>query len=322
MDYILRKGLSVCIAAAFIINLFVAEARAEKRIGVLLFSEENRYHETLKGFMNELEKSGYGPTSVTYTIENAGGSKVKAGVLAKKFSSEKTDLMLTLGTSATIAVSKEIKDIPIVFSQVYDPIDSGIARDMKSSGNNTTGASTRIPVGKIIKNLQAFAPAGKLAVPYTPGEKNSEAVLKELQANQKKLKIKVVPVILSKQEEVAEMLSIVAPTVDAIYLTGSMIVSATVPVIVEIANKSKVVTITHIDDLVLKGALMGVCTNSYHLGTLAGKKAVKILKGAKPSSMPIDPASKLDILFNMKTAKAGQFQIPPAFMKTVTKTIE
>jgi hypothetical protein len=38
MDYILRKGLSVCIAAAFIINLFVAEARAEKRIGVLLFS--------------------------------------------------------------------------------------------------------------------------------------------------------------------------------------------------------------------------------------------------------------------------------------------
>ncbi len=52
------------------------------------------------------------------------------------------------------------------------------------------------------------------------------------------------------------------------------------------ANKGKVVTITHLDDLVENGVLLGVCANSYLVGRLAGEKAVKILKGAKPSSIP------------------------------------
>lgn len=316
------KKLFIIAMVFWAITLFSVEVRAEKRIGFLLFSEENRYHETKKGVMDQLEKAGFKKPAVKYIIENAGGNKAKAKELAQKIATAKMDLIIALGTQAAIPVTKEIKDIPIVFSQVYDPIESGIAKDMRSSGNNTTGASTRIPVAIIIKRLRDFAPAKKLAVPYTPGEKNSEAVLKELQENQDKLQIKVVPVILNKKEEVAEILSIIAPTVDAIYLTGSMIVSGTVPTIVEIANKSKVVTITHIDDLVEKGALMGICTNSYQLGTLAGKKAVMILKGAKPSSIPIDLADKLDIMLNMKTAKAGKFLIPPKFMKTVTRIIK
>ena len=74
--------------------------------------------------------------------------------------------------------------------------------------------------------------------------------------------------------------------------------------------------------MVDKGALLGICANSYRVGRQAGKKAVRILKGAKPSSIPIKNEQKLDIMLNLKTAKAGKFQIPPKFMKTVTKTIE
>ena len=106
------------------------------------------------------------------------------------------------------------------------------------------------------------------------------------------------------------------------YLTGSSIIGETVPTIVDIANKAKVVTISHLDDLVEKGALLGVCVNSYRVGRLAGKKAVRILKGAKPSSIPIEPEKKVDIILNRKTAQAGQFQIPGSFMRKVTKTIE
>jgi len=134
--------------------------------------------------------------------------------------------------------------------------------------------------------------------------------------------VKIIPFILSKPEEVDQVLSEMIHSVDAIYLTGSSIVGSVVQTIVDRANKAKVITVSHLDDYAEKGVLMAVSANSYRLGLLAGGKAVKIFKGTKPSSIPIESDSKLDIIINNKTARAGQFQIPPAFLKKATRTIE
>lgn len=321
MDHI-NKSLFLSVAISLIFSLFSVEAMAEKKIGILIFTEDSFYDESKRGIIDQLKEAGFGEPEVKYTIENAKGSKAKSTELAQKFAKGKMDLIFTLGTSISIPVAKEIKDVPIVFCTVYDPVEIGIAKDWKSSGNNTTGSTTKFPMSKVMKSLKDFAPVKRLAVLYTPGEKNSELQLKELQKIQADTNIKVIPIILSKKEEVAQVLSEVVHTVDAFYLTGSSIVAETVPIIVNIANKTKVVTIAHLDNLVEKGALLGVCTNSYLVGRLAGKKAVKILKGATPSSIPIETDINLDLIINMKTAKAGQFQIPPSFMKMVTKTIE
>lgn len=88
------------------------------------------------------------------------------------------------------------------------------------------------------------------------------------------------------------------------------------------ATKAKIPTITHLEDLVEKGVLMGVCADSYDMGQDAGAKAVEILKGAKPSSLPIDFPKKFNVILNIKTAQKGQLQIPVEFMKTITKKIE
>ncbi|HLE40970.1 MAG TPA: ABC transporter substrate-binding protein [Nitrospirota bacterium] len=313
----------IVIAVVFsMIVLFSAAASAEKRIGILTFSEEVRYNDTQRGIMDQLNKDGFGEPAVKFTIENAKGSKAKAAELVQKFVAAKMDLIITIGTTATIAVTREIKNVPVVFGMVYDPIEAGIAKDWKSSGNNTTGVSPKVAMSKLVSSLKELAPVKKLAVLYTPGEKNTEIQLKELQELQSSLQIKVIPIIMAKKEEVARTLSAVVHTVDAFYLTGSGVVGTTVPIIVAIANQAHVVTITHLDDLVEKGALLGICANSNLVGHLAGKKAVQILKGAKPSSIPIEIEKKLDFILNMKTAKAGQFQVPLSFMKKVTRTIE
>jgi putative ABC transport system substrate-binding protein len=201
-------------------------------------------------------------------------------------------------------------------------VEAGIAKNWKDSGNNTTGASTRIPVSTLIGTVKEFAPVKRLALLYTPGERQTEIQFTELQKINTAYQIKAIPIILSKKEEVAPALAGVVPTVDAMYLTGSSIVGATVPIIVNMANKAKVVTITALADMVDKGALLGVCANYYHVGRLSGRKAVKILKGAKPSSIPIETGMNVDVILNMKTAREGKFQVPPSFMKNVTKIIE
>ncbi len=316
------KKFSVIVMGCLIVILFSTVARAEKKIGVLIWSEEQRFVGTWKGFMEQLKKDGFGEARVKFTIENAKGNKAKAAELAQKFASAKMDMVIALGTPAAVVVAKEIKDVPVVFSWVYDPIETGIAGSWKSSGNNTTGSSSKVPMSKLMGSLKQLAPVKKLAVLYTVGEKNSEIQLKELQKIQADFQIKVVPVPLTRKEDAAMIIPEVARSVDAICLSGSSVVGEAAPMIVDIANKAKVLTVTHMEDLVAKGVLLGVCADPFSVGRLAGKKAVKILKGEKPSSIPVETDKKINIILNKKTAKAGQFKIPPKFMKTVTRTIE
>lgn len=314
----------VCMFFLFvsIITLLPMEARAEKKIGILMFSEEPRYLESLKGIKEQLGKCGFREPAVKFTIGNAGGNKAKAAEMVQKFIAAKMNLIITIGTSATIAVTREIKDVPVVFSMVFDPVEAKIALDWMRSGNNTTGASSRISIKRLVSSLKEFTQVKRLAVLYTPSEKNSEAQLKELQRLQADAQIRVIPVPLTKEDEVIQILPEVIRTSDAMYLTGSSIVGKNVTVIVDMAAKAKVVTITHLEDFVENGVLLGVCADPYLVGRLAGEKAVKVLKGAKPTSIPIESLKKPDVIINMKTAKKGGFTIPQRAMKTATRIIE
>jgi putative ABC transport system substrate-binding protein len=293
-----------------------------KKIGILIFSEESRYKEATNGILDELRSAGYGEPAAAFVVEHAGASKARAAELVRTFASAKMDLIFSLGTSMTIPVAREIKDVPIVFSVVYDPVDAGIVKDWKSSGNNTTGTSTRLPIARMLDVLASFSEVNRLAVLYTPGEKNSETQLKDLQAGRADRSIQIIPVPLSLKEDIAQILPEVVRTSDALYLTGSNLVDSQVAMIVDMATRKQVVTITHLEDLVEKGVLIGVCADSYTLGRLAGKKAVNVLQGAKPSSLPIETLKELDVILNRTTAEAGRFPISASFRKSVTRVVE
>jgi putative ABC transport system substrate-binding protein len=162
----------------------------------------------------------------------------------------------------------------------------------------------------------------RLAVLYTPGEKNSESQLKELQGVQNAYGIKVLPVIVAKKEDVLQILPEVMNSVDAVFLSGSSVIGLNVQSIVDLANKSKVITITILEDLVKQGVMLGVGGDPYIFGAQSGKKAVAVLKGAKPSSIPIESPLKIEVLVNKKSARDAQVQIPKSVMQNVTKTFE
>ncbi len=314
----------LCIAAmVFVIIILISfEAKAETKIGILLFNDQPRYVQNKEGVIDQLNQQGFGGPVVKFTVENAAGNKAKAAEIARKFAAAKMDMVIPIGTSAAVAAANEIKDIPIVFVMVWDPVGSKIAQDWKSSGNNTTGASSKTSASKLLSTLKELAAIKRVAVLYTPGERNSEIQLKELEAEQGKFNIKIVPVPLSNKEAAASLLADVVERAEAICLTGSSVVGDALPMIVDVAAKAKVITASQSEDQVERGALLGITVDSYAVGRLAGEKAAKVLKGAKPSSIPIEPLKKLDLILNMKTAKAGGVQIPPAFMKSVTKVIE
>lgn len=316
-------GLLLPLVAFSLLAPHSAAAKGEKRVGVLLFGAEDRYLAQQKGALEQLAKEGYRAPEVTFFLENAGGSKAKAALLARNFAALKLDLIFAFGTSAALAVANEIKDVPLVCG-AYDPVGSGLALDWKSSGNNTTGVSPKFPLAKLLIILKELAPVRTMGVLYTPKEKNSESVLRELLGLQGQLRIRIIPVPLTREEDIDVLLPEVLRVVDAIYLTGSGIVGKNVANIVDAATRAKVATLTHLDDQSKDGVLLSLAADQYQMGLLAGQKGAKILRGAKASALPYEtlPLKQLDLILNLKTAKSGGFRVPPAFMKSVTKVVQ
>jgi len=320
----MKSSHKLCLVALVFLAaiLLSINAWAEKRIGVLIFSDETRYIEAAKGIKDKLSEAGYTASNTHYIIEKSGANKAKAVEIAQRFTSERLDLIIALGTSSAVILAKEIKDVPIVFSIVYNPVDAGIAKSWKSSGNNTTGTTTDIPMMKILDNLKLLRPVRRLAVLYTAGETNSESLLRDLQNIHAKAGINIIPVLIATKEDINQLLPEVLRTVDSIYITGSNVVNSQIATIVNLTTKANVITVSHLEDLIEKGVLLGVCADPYTSGRLAGEKAVKILHGAKPSSLSIDAPTKFDVIINMKTAREGKFPLSSEFMKRVTKKIE
>jgi putative ABC transport system substrate-binding protein len=316
---------NIAVSLLLISGLFLLQSReaaAATRIGVLLYSEEARYYSSFEGIKKELAKAGFKEPKITFVVGDAGGSKAKATELVNRFNHEGLSLLITLGTNATIIAAREIRNVPIVFCMVYDPVAAGIAKAWKSSGTNATGVSPRIAMSELVKRLNEVRPAKKIAVLYTPGQENSEVQLKELQAEQQKMGFQVIPVIISHQEDIQQILPEVLPIVDSLYFSGSSIVGANIPEIVNLAAKAKVVTFSHLEDLVENGVMLGVAADPYQLGLITGRKAVAVLKGANPSSIPIEFMKNPQVYLNRKTAKATGIKLPDALIRKAKKVFE
>ena len=206
------------IALVFMNWMPARAALPEKRIGVLFWNEAPRYTDAKKGIVDQLKIEGFAEPIVQFFIVNADGNKAKAVEAVHTFTVEKMDMIISLGTSATLAVTRDVKDVSVVFSSVFDPVASKIAKSWQSSDNNTTGASNRVPLSMPLSRLKEFAPVKTLAVLYTANELNSVTQLKELQGLQADFQIKIIPVPLTSAEDVTQVLPEVMRGVDALYL--------------------------------------------------------------------------------------------------------
>ncbi|HAK60418.1 MAG TPA: hypothetical protein DCO77_08560 [Nitrospiraceae bacterium] len=321
MKRMLQKVFLVAAAFVFSFALLSADAlAAKKKIGILLWSEAGHYLEGREGIIEILTKKGFGNADITE--KNAKGNKAAAAAIVEEFAAAKMDLVITLGTTATVIASKRITDIPIVFCLVFDPVKAKVAKSWKSSGNNTTGTSSMVSMYELVARTKELTPVKTMGVLYTPGQKNSVIQLKGVQAVQKKHRMKVVAIPIKTKKDVSVLLPRAIKRVDALYLSGSSTILAEIPAIVEIASKVKKVTVAHVGKTADKGVLIAVYGNARKNGRLAGEKAVKVLKGKKPSKIKIEPLSEFEISLNKKTAEKGGFTIPSSFMKKVTKVIE
>lgn len=308
--------LSVCLVFAL---ASVAAAQTFK-IGVTVIVEHPALQSDQEGFAQALADAGI---QAEYDVQNAQGQMANAKAIADKFKSDKVDLVHAIATPTAQAAVKAIKNIPVVYSSVTDPVAAGLVKTMGPSGTNVTGISDLLPIERQLKLYAEMAPKAKRwATIYNSGETNSVVLVKLAKAAWEKMGKEVIEVSVSNSSEVYRAAQSLIGRADAVYVTTDNTVISALPSVAKVCKSNKIALFAGDVDSINKGGLAALGFNYYQVGYSAGKKAVQVLKGKKPGAIASGYTEKMDLHLNLKNAASQGVMIDAKYVEMANKVIK
>lgn len=315
--------LVVCVL--FVTGLPAGAQTPQYRIGVL--SSGGVFNQALEGLREGLAQLGYHEgNDLAFMVEDVHGEMASLTDRAAKIVAAKPDVIFTIATAPTAAAKQSTTTLPIVFAVVADPLRSGFVASYASSQNNLTGVSNSAgPLsGKRLEVLQEAAPRIKRVLALVvPHEHVAEVSFQFLAAAAPKLGIDLVRHDVADKAEIESVLNAVPRgAVDAIYHVPSSLVGTQIDFLIRKAKAERIPLAVHEPSMVEQGALISYGADFRLIGIQAAKLVGKILKGAKPSALPIQTPEKFLLTVNLTTAKAIGLDIPRSILERTDRLVE
>jgi putative ABC transport system substrate-binding protein len=269
----------------------------------------------IDAFRDGLRAKGYVEgRSILIEWRSAEGREERLPGLATELVSMKADIIVTFASVATVAAVRATTAIPIVFTQVGDPVGLGIVASVARPGANVTGL-TNVIVDLTRKRLELAreaVPALKsVAVLTDPRDPLNSSYLKEtrLAARELGLEVRVVDVRQPSELESAFTAMVQART-QAVVLTPGPFIFTHRMQIAKLADKARIPLVGWDRELADSGALISYGPNRLEMLRRAAGYVDKILKGAKPADLPVEGPTEFEFVVNLKSAKALGLTIP------------
>lgn len=261
--------------------------------------------------------------NISYVVKETTGEATAVGKAIDEVLGTGATLLLTPGVLTTQVAKKKTTTIPIVFTIVSDPVGEGIAESLKSSGNNITGTNptNEILVAKRAELLRELLPnAKRLLFPYnnprTAGLENLRRAAEKLGFALEEREVKDLAAFDALLKSIDPLKT------DAIMRATDSLSSARAKALAELAIRLKIPLMgTNSTDTEM-GAVMSFGPNFFLLGKQTARLVEKVLKGARPQDLPIEPPNTVEFSLNAKTAKAIGVSLPPGLLERADRVIE
>ncbi|REE81524.1 putative ABC transport system substrate-binding protein [Paenibacillus taihuensis] len=297
---------------------------AEKsyKIAISQIVEHPSLDATREGFLAALKDAGIEEgKNLTVDFNNAQGDSSNNLSIAQKIAADKNDLVFAIATPSAQAVVQQVKDTPVVFAAVTDPLAAKIVSNLDAPGGNVTGASDTNPAAttQLVDFIAANFPNVKtLGLIINEGEENAVVMSKMAEEALAKHNIKLVKAAVTNTSEVKQAAESLVGRADAFYITLDNMVVSGVDSIIQVAQKNKIPFFSSDRDTVEKGAFATVGFKYYDHGYQAGQMAVDILKnGKKPGEIKVSMQEKLDLILNLKAAESLGITVTDDMKKAV-----
>jgi putative tryptophan/tyrosine transport system substrate-binding protein len=237
------------------------------------------------------------------------------------------DVIFATSSTETERARQAINTIPIVFATHADPVGLGHVASLSPPGGNITGLSVSQSevTGKSVEILKETVPhATRFGVLWTPPAPSGPPTLRAAEVAGKKLGVQVKGVsVLAVEDFAGAFAGMERDRADAVLVHGAALTARhNSPLLAQLALKHRLPSMFQVGANVLAGGLM--CYTPDHLD-LTRRSAVyidKILKGARPADLPVEQASKYELVIKLKTAKALGLTIPLSLLRRADQLIE
>ncbi len=235
------------------------------------------------------------------------------------------DVQVIVAGPSTVAQAarQATATIPIVMTGVGDPVKLGFVKSLSHPGGNMTGLASLLPEleGKSLQLLTELVP-GLIRVAVFLNPDNPLHEVKDAEAAAKLVGLQLVTVRARTPEEFSAAFgAIVKAQAGAVDIWGDPVFSRHRVALLDLAMKSRLPTMFRGRPDVVAGGLVAYGPDFVDLYRRAARYVDKILKGAKPADLPVEQPTKLELVINLKTAKALGLTIPPSLLLRADEVI-
>jgi putative ABC transport system substrate-binding protein len=273
-----------------------------------------------QGIKDELAAQGL---SVNYHDHIAQGNIATANLIARQILGEQPDVAIGIATPTAQACAQVIKDIPVIFAAVTDPVGAGLVQSLERPGGNITGTTDMSPINRQLELILEFLPKLKtIGVIYNSGEVNSVTLVRILKDEAKKKGVSVEEATVSNSAGVSQAAKSLIGKVEAIYIPTDNTVVSAFEAITQVGYHAKLPVFAADTDSVARGAIAALAVDYYKMGRQTGEMVSRVLKGANPADMPVETLREFQIHLNPGSAAKMGVDIPEALLKKADKIIE
>lgn len=282
-------------------------------------SNSPSFQTATEGVKKEIRKSEILPVFIEYDLSTNAPEEPQ---IVQKIRELSPDLIVTVGSKSTALISKGIKDIPIIFTSVLNPVSSGFAQSMESSRNNLTGASLDIPIKTQLEKFKLIVPGlRRVGVIFT---RDSEPVVAEAKKVCKEIGLELVSVAISSEKELPDVIENLGKKVDGLWGVADTVIFTpqSTQYLLLYTMRNGIPFMGPFPSFVKAGALFTLTWDDKDIGRQSGELALRVLSGEKPDQIPITNPRMIYLILNLRTAEQINLKIPPPIISVAKEVYQ
>ena len=246
--------------------------------------------------------------------------------LANELVGLNVDVIVVSTTPAALAAKKATSTIPIVFPTAFDPVGAGLADSLARPGGNVTGLGLLIPEvsAKGLALLKEGVPAlTEVAVLWNAANSANSIVLRDVEAAARAIGLALHPQQVREPKDFEPaFVAIIQERPSGLLVLADALLYQYKSQIAELTIRAQLPAVFPFREFTELGGLMSYGPSLPDMYRMAANYVDKILKGAKPTDLPIEQPTKFQFVINLKTANALGLTIPPTLLARADEVIE
>ena len=324
-----RRKLVIALGASALTAPFGSFAQQQGkvwRIGLLSSENPSSYKTRIEALRAGLRDFGYEEgKNLVIEFRWAEGKIDRLPELAAELVRLNVDVLVTHAVAPTRAAKQATATIPIVMAVSADPVATGIVASLARPGGNITGStyfSNELAAKRIELLKDALPRITQVAVLTDPDNPSSKMNLQAMGTTARSVKVMLHEfAVRGPHEFESAFAAMIKKRVGAVAVPELAMLLAHPKSIVDLATKHRLPLIGN-TELADAGGAIGYGANLLELWRRAGFFVDKIVKGAKPGVIPVEQPTRIDLVINMKTAKALGIKFPQTFLQRAERLIE